>query len=200
MTQTKIRAFSVIMESALTSLPIKLIVSIASSHAWDYVHIKIGSLYYNLNASAYTAEVTCEYACSRDNYAEAKSLSIPAMVEYMGNTFRVTGIGDAAFAYCKSLMSVAIPQGIMRVGAYAFYHCRNLRSVSIADGLTTIGDCAFAICRNLKTFICLVGTSPTVGMLTFGCVHTATVALYIPQGCEQTYSAVKPWKYFRICT
>lgn len=158
------------MDTTLFSLPVKLTVSLAPPHAWDYIRIKIGNLYYNLDSHTLTAEVTCQYQCSGDNYAGIESLSVPAMVLYKGKMYRVTTIGHGAFAYCRSLTAVALPQVLTTIGAYAFYYCSNLRAVTIAEGVTNIGDGAFALCCNLASLTCLAVKPPVGKMFVFGCV------------------------------
>ena len=188
------------METTLLSFPLRLAITMASPQAWDFIRIRIGNLYYNLDSHARTAEVTCECQCSGDNYAGLQSLTVPAMVTYKGETYRVTAIGHGAFAYCGSLKSVAIPRVLTTIGAYAFYCCRNLRAVALADGVTRIGDCAFAVCRSLASLTCLAVKPPLGEMLVFGCVDCEKVTMYVPKESVHDYAAVKPWQDFHICS
>jgi len=189
-----------IMDTTLFSFPVKLTVSLAPPHAWDYIRVKISNLYYNLDSQSLTAEVTCQYQCSGDNYAGIESLSVPAMVLYKGKMYRVTTIGHGAFAYCRSLTAVALPQVLTTIGAYAFYYCSNLRAVTIAEGVTNIGDGAFALCCNLASLTCLAVKPPVGKMFVFGCVNCAQVTLFVPQKAEKAYAAAKPWRDFHICS
>ena len=45
----------------------------------------------------------------------------------------VTSIGNYAFYYCTSLISVSIPDSLTTIGNYAFFGCRSLTSVYITD-------------------------------------------------------------------
>ena len=56
---------------------------------------------------------------------------------------RVTTIGDRAFEWCESLVSVTIPDSVTTIGDYAFEGCNNLTNVTIPDTVTRIGDWAF---------------------------------------------------------
>ena len=63
----------------------------------------------------------------------------------------VTSIVGWAFAYCRSLTSITIPNGVTRIGSSAFYGCSELKSITIPNSVTSIGDCAFYKCINLKS-------------------------------------------------
>ena len=62
----------------------------------------------------------------------------------------VTGIEDAAFYSCRSLLSVTIPNGVTTIGDNVFGYCLGLTSVNIPSGVTSIGNSAFYICSNLS--------------------------------------------------
>ena len=81
---------------------------------------KIGDLYYNLNATDQTAEVTYELELDENNYQSLTTANIPASVTYNGTTYSVTSIGDRAFYNCSSLTSVTIPNSVTRMGERAF--------------------------------------------------------------------------------
>ena len=65
----------------------------------------------------------------------------------------VTSIGDGAFEDCSSLSSVVLPDSITSIGNRAFNECDSLRSVVISDGVTSIGDGAFQFCSSLNDII-----------------------------------------------
>lgn len=46
---------------------------------------------------------------------------------------RVTGIGYAAFRYCKKLKSITIPKSVSYIGKNAFTYCNSLEAVHITD-------------------------------------------------------------------
>ncbi len=65
--------------------------------------------------------------------------------------FGVTKIVKNAFANCKSLVSVALPDSVTEIGESAFYECTSLESVNIPSGITEIGGCAFFCCKSLES-------------------------------------------------
>ena len=71
----------------------------------------------------------------------------------------VTSIGANAFADCKSLTSITIPNSVTSIGAYAFAFCDRLASVTIPNSVTSIGGWAFADCDRL-TSINIVSGNP----------------------------------------
>ena len=86
-----------------------------SSYAYDAL---IDGIYYNLDNSDYTAEVTRN---TNDEYSG--SVSIPKEVTNYGRKYSVTSIGERAFYYCSGLTSVTIPNSVTSMGDNAFYGC-----------------------------------------------------------------------------
>ena len=133
---------------------------------------KIGDLYYNLNATNKTAEVTYKsYANYRYNEGwNITTANIPASVTYSGTTYSVTSIGEHAFYKCSSLTSVTIPNSVTSIGGGAFEDCSSLTSVTIPNSVTSIGDEAFLGCISLTSVT--IGNSVTsIGELAFAYVN-----------------------------
>lgn len=81
---------------------------------------------------------TVAYAVSGIDRTNIAVLTIPS--EYNGKP--VTAIGDGAFAECRWLRSITIPEGVTRIGERAFWGCWDLQ-LSIPDSVTSIGKEAF---------------------------------------------------------
>ena len=65
--------------------------------------------------------------------------------------YPVTGIGDHAFAHCKSLISITIPNGVTSIGNEVFYLCESLTRITIPDSVTRIWQSVFNHCRHLTS-------------------------------------------------
>lgn len=108
--------------------------------------VKIGDLFYNLDASNQTAEVTSQN--SRYPYwsTTITTVDIPSSVTYNSKSYSVTSIGMYAFYDCDDLTSVTIPNSVTNIGDWAFANCIGLTSVTIPNSVTSIGENAFTLC------------------------------------------------------
>ena len=55
-------------------------------------------------------------------------------------------IGNSAFRFCSSLVSITIPEGFTEIGNQAFFNCSSLKTISIPNSITSIGFYAFERC------------------------------------------------------
>ena len=161
------------MKRKLFTLFLALLASVETIFAWDYEHVQIGDLYYNLDATNQTAAVTSQKYASADNYSGLSTADIPASVEYNSVIYSVTSIGHYAFSGCSGLTSpvynahifaymptsysgaYTIPNGIESIANNSFLYCSGLTSVTIPNSVTSIGNSAFSFCTGL--------TSVTIG-------------------------------------
>ena len=110
--------------------------------------VQIDGLYYNLNSSAKTAEVTyLDFNSAGNSRYVSGVLSIPATVSYLGSYYDVTSIGEKAFWYCSGLTSVTIPNSVTSIGNYAFHQCAGLTSLTMGNSVTSIGNDVFNGCQ-----------------------------------------------------
>ena len=91
---------------------------------------------------------------------------IPAKITYDGNSYKVTSIGKHAFAWCKNLTSISIPNSVTSIGGQAFWMCENLTSVTIPDSVTSIGYQAFYLCTSL-TMVTISDSVTSIGYEAF---------------------------------
>ena len=105
----------------------------------------INGINYRLDKDRLTAEVICNEGDYSGN------IVIPDTVVSDNLSYKVTSIGDAAFARCTSLISVIIPDSVTSIGEDAFYECSSLTSITIPESVTSIGEEAFAHCECLDS-------------------------------------------------
>ncbi len=145
------------MKQKLLSLFVTLI-SATSLFAYD---CKIDGIYYNLNTTTMTAEVTNETG-SYDAKSYSGSVIIPSSITYNSQTYSVTAIGEDAFYYCTGLTSVTIPNSVTTIGDWAFNGCSSLTSITIPNSITTIGWDVFSNCFGL-TSVTIPNSVTTIG-------------------------------------
>lgn len=84
----------------------------------------------------------------------------------------VCEIGHNAFADCKFLVSVSIPEGVTKIGYDAFIGCTGLTNVTIPDSVTVLEDRAFADCTGLIHVKVPDSVTPRMCYRAFdGCIH-----------------------------
>ena len=125
-----------------------LLFTLGASIGTMFASIRIGTLYYNLDATNQTAEVT-----SKPNGEYTGTISIPETVEHNSVTYTVTRIGDNAFVYCTSLKRVTIGDSVKSIGNDAFWSCSGMTDLTIGSSVTNIKDDAFWFCSGLKNII-----------------------------------------------
>ena len=77
----------------------------------------------------------------------ATSVNIPSRIDNLN----VTIIGKGAFAECKSLISIQIPNSVITICDKAFKDCESLTSIQIPNSVTSIGGRAFCACTSLTS-------------------------------------------------
>ena len=137
------------MKQKFFTLLLTIAASVGTLFAWDYERVQIGDLYYNLDATNQTAEVTSLMFYEEMFYSGLTTANIPASVTFNSVTYSVTSIGQYTFTDCSGLTSVTIPNSITSIGFAAFAGCSGLTSVTIPNSVTSIGQSAFQGCTGL---------------------------------------------------
>lgn len=92
-----------------------------------------GDLYYEINGEGISI-VGCN--------SNAINVVIPKSI----NNYNVNYICCAAFANCKDLSSIEIPEGVANIDFLAFSGCTNLTNINMPKSIVRIGDLAFNNC------------------------------------------------------
>ncbi|MCM1518994.1 MAG: leucine-rich repeat domain-containing protein [Pseudoflavonifractor sp.] len=136
-------------------LPVLSLVGGVATSANAAESVEIDGLYYELNSTAQTANVTYQTTTTSNYSSLPANLVIPATVSYNNVTFSVTEIADRAFANCTVLESISIPGSVTKVGttystsssdatSLPFYKCYSLKTVRFEDGDTPVSlGCAY---------------------------------------------------------
>jgi len=103
----------------------------------------------------YTYTVNNGAAIITDYTGAGGTIMIPST---LGGYPTVT-IGDSAFTYCQTLISVAIPNSVTTIEQGAFYHT-SLTSVTIGNSVITINSSAFGHCSSLTSVT--IGSNVTI--------------------------------------
>ena len=168
------------MKTKLFTLLLAVAASVGTMFAWDYERVQIGDLYYNLDATNQTAEVTYK-SYTNYNYNEGWGITtanIPASVTYNEITYSVTSIGNYAFLGCTGLTSVTIPNSVTSIGWMAFYDCSGLTSVTIPNSVTSIGNYAFWGCSGLTGEIVIPNSVTSIEYAAFsGCTGLTSIEI-----------------------
>ena len=122
-----------------------------STLAWSSERIEVNGVYYLFHGDSATVTYTGveklgPYTLAVSDYSG--TVIVPDSVQYEGNWYHVTEVGDNAFQQ-SYVRSVTLPESVTKIGVYAFQSATNLQSINIPSGVTYIEDKTFAGCNSL---------------------------------------------------
>lgn len=184
-----------------------LIIALVSSAGSIFASTKVGDLYYILNASNKTAEVTYYEGSYYSNYPNLTTVNIPASIEYDGDIYSVISIGENAFTGCSSLKSVVIPNSVLNIKEWAFSECSRLSSVDLGENVVNIGGSCFEDCSSLSS-ISIPNSVISIGSGVFSkCTLLSSITIPnsvvnmeggVFSGCSNLISVVLPEQITKI--
>ena len=152
---------------------------------------KSGDLYYSVTSTNNkTVRVT-----QHDDHKLLVNVTVPASVEYNGESYSVTEIGNSAFSNCGALQSLTLPNSVTSIGGYAFHSCSALQSISLPDGLTSIGNDAFYYCSGLTSIEIPEGVTSIGDRAFSGCSGLETINYC---GTEEQWKAISKGSYWDL--
>ena len=97
---------------------------------------------------------------------ESKTLIAGCKNSIIPSDGSVTNIGNSAFAGCRGIKSITIPDSVTGIGGYAFSGCSGLKEISIPNGVISINQGVFRNCNSL-TSITIPNSVTSIGESTF---------------------------------
>lgn len=97
-------------------------------------------LAYEINPDGKTCTITGMGICTDTE------IYIPTLID----GYKVTAIGDKAFADCTTVTFIKISETVTTIGKRAFYGCAGITEIRIPSNVTYIGVQIFLGCENLK--------------------------------------------------
>lgn len=94
----------------------------------------------------------------------------------------VTLVGENAFAFCKGVKKVKLPDGC-QLSPGAFYYCMDLEEIEFGAGLTAIPDKCFFGCVTLDEISVPAGVTTLGDYSFFGCISAEKAVL--PESVEE---------------
>ena len=137
----------------------------------------VGDLNYQVNPDGVSVTLTGHV----DGYYATGALNIPASVNYEGNDYAVTIIGNTAFMYDFYLTSLTIPNSVTTIEEGAFAYCQGFTGdLVIPNSVVTIEPSAFMICIGFDGELILGNSLTTIGDYAFNSCDGFHGVLNIP--------------------
>ncbi|MBP1630700.1 MAG: hypothetical protein H6Q15_1593 [Bacteroidetes bacterium] len=163
------------MKQKLLLLFVILVIGISTKvQAYDFSAVSPSghTLYYTITSSN-TVQLTDWAAASN----QSGDFIISDSVSFNGIKYSVTSIGALAFAECKCITSVIIPNTVTTIGNWAFSQCSGLTSVTIPNSVTYIGALVFSECIGL-TSVTIPNSVTLIGECSFcSCTGLTSVTI-----------------------
>lgn len=180
--------------------------------------VDVGGLYFSFDKTAKTATLESKAYATMQFFYEG-DITVPATVDWQGETYTVTTIGEYAFSdYDENLTSVTLPETITTIVSYAFdgtvlteltipnsvktiganvFEYSGLRKITLGSGLETIGANAFLKCSSLTEVYALAETPCEIAETTFPADVKANATLHVPAGSVAAYQSSSNWSGFK---
>lgn len=110
-----------------------------------------GHFQYMVEDYVYDGDSAVYIVGMEDSLRTATILVLPGSIVHNGYEYRVTGVGENAFARNGCVEQVVIGEGIEAIYDYAFFDSPLLQSIVISSTVDYISSSAFGFCPNLRS-------------------------------------------------
>lgn len=130
-----------------------------------------------------------------DSCTSLKSIVIPPSVQER--------LGNAAFRYCDSLVSVVVGDYVPVMGSYGFQYCKSLKTVVLGSSLREMGYQVFQFCPGIESVTVKAVDPPfvyeneTAQFDQFDQIVYDTAVLTVPAESIEAYRQHEVWGKFR---
>ena len=141
------------------------------------------------------------YVFGAKTYSDHQSSYIPSSLKYV-IVMRGETVPENAFAYCKSISEIILPENLYQISKYAFYKCDGLTNVNFPSSLRYISEGAFYECSKLKNVtlpngLSTIGTKAFYNCSSFTSITVPDTVLSIGEaafgGCNKVRSITLPF-------
>ena len=133
---------------------------------------KVGVLKYAYASSGNEATVVYD-----ESYQSLTEVTVPANVTIGGKPYKVTAIGNGAFADCNLLTTVTLEDGIESIGNKTFQSCSALSSIRFPSTLHSIGGEGFRYCTDLTDLVLPEGLESIGSYAFIDCTNMKTLLI-----------------------
>ena len=111
----------------------------------------------------------------------------------------VKSIGDYAFASCRYLTEVILPEGLDSIAYGAFSNCELLETIEFPTTMKFFGEEAFYGCHNLMNVVSNIENPKEISESVFGYGYSSVYSqatLWVPKGKIDSYKRTGGWNNF----
>ena len=120
-------------------------------------------------------------------FADCKSLETMVVPE------GVTSLPNWVFQNCESLKNITLPSTLTSISTWVFENCKSLVSITIPSKVTSYGSGVWTGCTSLKEVILQNETPCNINKSAFPLDTNEDLVIYVPDASLEAYKAHAAW-------